>query len=257
MGSPDAVPADESKASALEPIQRRKVYDLVAERLLDEIVQRRLSPGEPVPTERELARSFGVGRSSVREALRVLESKGVIRAKLGMFEIADFENPLSHSLRLLLTLEEADVRELFEVRRVIEVEMASLAAERRTDEDLAGMDEALAAMHEHIASEERYIDADIRFHLAVVAATRNRIAHRVMQAIRDILRRALGPVFHVPGSPELSTRQHQAIRDAIAAKDAEAARARMLEHLVRTGSEAREAWAGSRDRVTVGSGREG
>jgi GntR family transcriptional repressor for pyruvate dehydrogenase complex len=251
------VPADDPEASSLAPIQRRKVYDLVAERLLDEIVQRRLSPGEAVPTERELARSFGVGRSSVREALRVLESKGVIRANVGTFEVADFGNPLSHSLRLLLTLEEADVRELFEVRRVIEVEMAAVAAERRTDEDLARMDEALGAMHEHIASEERYIDADIRFHLAVVGATRNRIAHRMMEAIRDILRRALGPVFHVPGSPELSTEQHRAIRDAIAAGDAEAARTRMLEHLIRTGGEAREAWAGSKDRITVRSGRGG
>lgn len=239
-----------------EPIQRRKVYDLVAERLLNEIVQRRLSPGEAVPTERELATSFGVGRSSVREALRVLESKGVISAKAGTFEVADFGNPLSHSLRLLLTLEEADVRELFEVRRVIEVDMAGLAAERRTDEDLARMDEALSEMHEHIESEERYIDADIRFHLAVVAAARNRIAHRMMQAIRDILRRALGPVFHVPGSPERSTGQHQAIRDAIAAGNAEAARAGMLDHLARTAGEAREAW-GSRDRATAAGMREG
>jgi GntR family transcriptional repressor for pyruvate dehydrogenase complex len=250
------VPASDWAMSGPEPIQRRKVYDLVAERLLNEIVEGRLSPGEAVPTERELAASFGVGRSSVREALRVLESKGVISAKAGTFEVADFGNPLSHSLRLLLTLEEADVRELFEVRRVIEVEMAGLAAERRTDDDLAKMDEALAAMHEHIESEERYIDADIRFHLAVVAAARNRIAHRMMQAIRDILRRALGPVFHVPGSPERSTGQHQAIRDAIAAGTAEAARAGMLEHLDRTAGEARKAW-GSRERVTAAGIREG
>jgi GntR family transcriptional repressor for pyruvate dehydrogenase complex len=250
------VRAGDRAMSSPEPIQRRKVYDLVAERLLNEIVQGRLSPGEAVPTERDLATSFGVGRSSVREALRVLESKGVISAKAGTFQVADFGNPLSHSLRLLLTLEEADVRELFEVRRVIEVEMAGLAAERRTDEDLASMDEALAAMDEHIESEERYVDADIRFHLAVVAAARNRIAHRMMQATRDILRRALGPVFHVPGSPARSTAQHQAIRDAVAAGNAEAARAGMLEHLARTAGEAREAW-GSRDRVAAGGMREG
>jgi GntR family transcriptional regulator, transcriptional repressor for pyruvate dehydrogenase complex len=231
------------------------VYDLVADRLLDEIVQGRLAPGQAVPTERELARSFRVGRSSVREALRVLESKGVIRGNVGTFEVAEFGNPLSDSLRLLLTLEEADVGELFEVRRVIEVEMAALAAERRTDEDLARMDEALAAMREHIDSEEAYIAADIRFHLAIVAAARNRIAHRMMQAIREILRRALGPVFHVPGSPALSTRQHREIRDAIAAKDADRARSRMHEHLVRTGGEAREAWAA--DRVPARNGLEG
>jgi GntR family transcriptional regulator, transcriptional repressor for pyruvate dehydrogenase complex len=231
------------------------VYDLVADRLLDEIVQGRLAPGQAVPTERELARSFRVGRSSVREALRVLESKGVIRGNVGTFEVAEFGNPLSDSLRLLLTLEEADVGELFEVRRVIEVEMAALAAERRTDGDLARMDEALAAMREHIDSEEAYIAADIRFHLAIVAAARNRIAHRMMQAIREILRRALGPVFHVPGSPALSTRQHREIRDAIAARDANTARSRMHEHLVRTGGEAREAWAA--DRVPARNGLEG
>lgn len=216
------------------PIERRNIYELVAERLLEHISRRRLRPGDVLPTERELTQTYGVGRSSVREALRMLQSNGLIKpAGKGTFVVAEFANPLHHSLHLLLTLQETDLRELFEVRKILEGETAALAAVRRTPEDLAQMERAIGEMVEGLAAQEQYIEADLRFHLTVAAATRNRIALRMMQAVRDLLQRALASIYYIPGSPQRSIEQHRLILDAIARGDAAAARQRMSEHLAR------------------------
>ncbi len=221
-----------------EPIERRNVYELVAERLLEHISHRRLRPGDPFPTERELTQVYHVGRSSVREALRMLQSNGLIKpAGKGTFVVAEFANPLNHSLHLLLTLRETDLRELFEVRKILEGETAALAAARRTEEDLARMEQAIAQMVEGLAAQDRYIEADLRFHLTVAAATRNRIAVRMMQAVRDLLQRALASIYYIPGSPQRSIEQHRQILEAIAHGDAEGARRRMHEHLARVEGE--------------------
>lgn len=221
-----------------EPIQRRKVYEQLAERLVAEISERRLRPGDVLPTERELTQSYGVGRSSVREALRMLESRGLIEPREnGAFVVAEYANPLNTSLHLLLAMDEADLRELFEMRKVLEVESAGLAATRRTDEDLAKMAWAIEEMVGGLSSEGRYIAADLQFHLTIATATRNRVGLRMMQAIRGLLQQALGSIYHIPGSPQRSIAQHRLILEAIATGDAEAARERMGEHLARVEGE--------------------
>jgi GntR family transcriptional repressor for pyruvate dehydrogenase complex len=231
--------SDNLTNSALHrPVERRNTYELIAENVLALITERRLKPGDPLPTERELTESYGVGRSSVREALRVLESKGVIRSSgKRSFAVAEYGNPLNHSMNLLLTLQEADLHDLFEVRRVLEVEAAALAAVRRTDDDLARMARAVDEMQEGLDSEERYIAADVRFHLAIAEATRNRISLHLMHAIRDLLHRALASIYHIPGSAERSLEQHEAILAAITKGDAGSAREAMRRHLTRVEGE--------------------
>jgi GntR family transcriptional repressor for pyruvate dehydrogenase complex len=220
------------------PIERRKVYELVADRLVDDIAARRLKPGDPIPAERVLAETLSVGRSSIREALRMLESRGLIAsAGHGTFTVAEYGNPLNASLALLMEMRDGDLRELFEVRKVLEVEMAGLAAERRTDEDVERMRRAIETMEAGIGSAERYIDGDLEFHQAVVAATRNRIALSMMEAIRDVMRRALLSIYRIPGSPERSMEQHRSILDAVADGTPDLARDRAREHLFRVESE--------------------
>ncbi len=155
------------------PVVRKKTYELVADRLTAEIGERRLRPGNALPTERQLTQEYRVGRSSVREALRML------------------------------------------------------------NEDLGRMLTALQEMHDGLDSEERYIDADVRFHLAIAAATKNRCALHMMQALRKLFHRALSSVYHIPGSPQTSLAQHRLILDAIAAGRPQEARRRMQEHLTR------------------------
>lgn len=225
-------------ATAYQPVERRKVYAQIAEQLLGQIGSRRLKPGDPLPPERELTQTFHVGRSSIREALRMLESQGVIQAvNGGAFVVADAANPLESSLRLLFALDErTGLRDLFELRRILECEAAALAAERHSDEHLTEMDAAIDEMAASLEASGRgdsFIEADLRFHLALAGATGNRLVLHSMHAVRDVLRRALITVFHIPQSPESAVVEHRAIRAAVAAGDAERARQEMRAHLAR------------------------
>jgi GntR family transcriptional repressor for pyruvate dehydrogenase complex len=220
------------KTTIREPIERRKTYELVAERLTDEISSRMLKPGDLLPPERELVVAFGVGRSSVREALRMLESRGLIESNgAGTFSVARLSNPLNRSLNLLLETEETDVAELFEVRRLLEGECAALAAARRTRAHLDRMADAVDAMEAVLDSEPKFIDADLRFHMTVAEASGNRVATHLMHAIRDLLQRALSSVYHVPGSPERAIGMHRLILEAIRDRRPDVARDRMHEHV--------------------------
>jgi GntR family transcriptional repressor for pyruvate dehydrogenase complex len=220
--------------ASFRPIERRKTYELVADQLTAEISSRRLKPGDLLPTERELVGSYRVGRSSIREALRMLESRGLIRSNgNGTFSVAPYRTTLDHSLDLLVAVAEADYGELFEVRRILEGETAALAAERRTRDDLRRMSDAIIDMEEGLDSEERFIEADLRFHLTVAEATRNRVLMHLMNAVRALLLRSLASSYHIAGSPERAIDMHHEIFDAIDARDPDAARRTMQEHVAR------------------------
>ncbi|HSC91452.1 MAG TPA: FadR/GntR family transcriptional regulator [Gaiellaceae bacterium] len=215
-------------------IERRKTYELVAERLLEQIRAQTLRPGDAVPPERELVQSYGVGRSSVREALRMLESRGLIESRgNGAFAVAELSNPLNASLDLLLSSDAADYSELFEVRRILEGAAAALAASRRTRAQVAAMEASVDAMEAGLGSEQQFIDNDLRFHLVVAEATHNRVVVHLMEAIRSLLHRSLSSSYHIAGSPERAVEMHRLILEAIAAKRPEEARQRMQEHVAR------------------------
>jgi len=216
------------------PIARRKTYELVADRLLALIAARRLQPGDPIPAERELVESYRVGRSSVREALRMLESRGLIEARgNGSFAVSEFRSSLGESLGLLLSVDETDARELFEVRRILESETAALAAERREPEHLVRMAAAIEEMEKGLDNEQSYIAADLSFHLIIAEASGNRLASHLMHAIRGQMQEALGTAFLVPGGPQRSVFQHREILEAIEARRPDEARLVMHAHIQR------------------------
>lgn len=228
------------------PIEKRNTYELIADQLLSEIGTR-LRPGDPLPTERELTATFKVGRSSVREGLRMLESKGVIESVgNGSFVVSELRSPLNRSFALLLSLDEANLSELYELRRMLEGEAAALAAVRRSDEDLAAMALAIDDMAKGLDDRDTYAAADVRFHVAISAATGNRMALHAMHAIRELLERALEQVYGIPGSAARSLEQHRQILAAIEAGGARDARMRMRAHLARVEREIHEAVTTSR-----------
>jgi GntR family transcriptional repressor for pyruvate dehydrogenase complex len=232
--------AEDSSLSS--PIERRKVYELVAERLIARIGDG-LEQGDVLPPERELMQQYAVGRSSVREALRMLESRGLIESRgNGAFIVSVPPNPFSHGLGMMLAGGQTDLLQLFEVRRMLEGEIAALAAERRTDEQLAALRRAIDEMERGLGAEESYIAADIDFHLTLAAATGNHFVLLLMDAVRDQLRAAFGTVFHVPGSPAASVADHRQIVEAVAARDGALARERMHRHIgrVQAGYESRQ-----------------
>jgi GntR family transcriptional repressor for pyruvate dehydrogenase complex len=225
-----------------QPIERRKVYELVAERLIARIGDG-LEAGDPLPPEREIMQQYAVGRSSVREALRMLESRGLIESHgNGAFVVAEPRNPFTDGLGMLLADGQTGLQQLFEVRRLLEGEIAGLAAERRSAAQLARLDASIQAMSAGLDSEDSYITADIDFHLILAEATGNRFVVHLMHAVRDQLRAAFGTVFHVPGSPASSVAEHRAIAEAVASRSGERARDLMNEHIgrVQSGYESRD-----------------
>ena len=222
---------------AFAPIERRKVYEQVSERLSAQIGTT-LQPGDALPSERELAERYGVGRSSVREALRMLESRGLIESRgSGAFVVAPWRNPFQEPLSLVVAGEDVDRTQLFEVRRMLGSEAAALAAARRSLGDLELMHEATDEMEAALGSPDEYVTADIRYHLVIAEATGNRLLLHLMQAIRERLTEMFGTVFKFPGGPERSIAQHRLITQAIAAEDAERARQAMTEHILRVEQE--------------------
>jgi GntR family transcriptional regulator, transcriptional repressor for pyruvate dehydrogenase complex len=229
-----------------QPVERRKVYELIADEILQQISSHRLSPGDPIPRERELTESFKVGRSSIREAMRMLESQGVIApGPGGAFVVADVSSPLNSSFKLLSALNgESGIRDLYELRLILDCEAAALAAERHTQADVQAMDDAVDDMERALGEgggPEQFIDADLRFHLAVAGATGNRLIVYSMQAIRTVVREALMTVYRVQRSPEKAVGEHRVIRAAIVARDPRLARQEMRAHLTRVESDVERA----------------
>jgi GntR family transcriptional repressor for pyruvate dehydrogenase complex len=225
---------------AFAPIERRKVYEQVSERLSAQIGTT-LHPGDALPSERELAERYRVGRSSVREALRMLESRGLIESRgSGAFVVAPWRNPFQEPLSLVVAGEDVDRTQLFEVRRMLEAEAAALAAARRSRGDLELMHEATDEMERALRSPDEYVAADIRFHLVLAEATGNRLLLHLMQAIRERLTEMFGTVYRFPGGPERSIAQHRLITQAIEAEDRERARQLMTEHITRVEQELAE-----------------
>jgi GntR family transcriptional repressor for pyruvate dehydrogenase complex len=222
---------------AFAPIERRKVYEQVSERLTAQIGSS-LHPGDALPSERELAERYGVGRSSIREALRMLESRGLIESRgSGAFVVAAWRNPFHEPLSLVVAGEDVNRMQLFEVRRMLEAEAAALAARRRSQGDLELMREATDEMEACIGASDAFVAADIRFHLVIAEATGNRLLLHLMQAIREQLTETFGTVFQFPGGPARSVEQHRLITLAITAEDAERARRLMTEHILRVEQE--------------------
>jgi GntR family transcriptional repressor for pyruvate dehydrogenase complex len=217
-----------------EPVSRQKTYEIVAERLLALISSRRLGPGDALPSERELVQLYRVGRSSVREALRMLESKGVIKSGgNGSFTVAEFGNALNNSLDFLLSVDAANSAELYSGRPTRAGAAAALAASRRDEDDLGRIGAEIEAMEAGLDSEDGFITADLRFHLTIAEASGNRLIAHLMEAIRTLLQRSLSSAYHIPGSPEGAVVLHGLILDAISTGHPEEARQRMQEHVSR------------------------
>jgi GntR family transcriptional repressor for pyruvate dehydrogenase complex len=241
MAAPEIQTAETAASGRRASLDRRNTYAKVADDVLEMLKSGELTPGSPMMSEREITQTYGVGRSSAREALRVLEARGLIVGDgRGSFIVADPITTLSGSIATLLDLQRGSVRDVYEVRLMIEVENAALAATRRSDQQLEQMKVALAeqrdaslAHHEGRGDVQTIMEADVRFHMVIAAASSNSLALTIMEGIQTLLRGAQIAVGSISGLSETSLREHHAILEAIDEGAADAARAAMREHLER------------------------
>lgn len=218
----------------LAPVKRRTVVEEVARRIRDYIQREGLRPGDTLPPERALAAQLRVARSSVREALKLLQALGwvEIRPQQGILIAEPDLRPLQEVIWERVQRERASLREIWEMRRLLEVGILRWVAERATPEDWERLEQAVAAMEEAVQRGGLGLQADIAFHEALVEATHNRlfIALREMAAhfFEEIQRQSLLESIKVR---QEVTRQHRRILEALRQGEVEEAERLMAEHL--------------------------
>lgn len=209
--------------------------ELVVDHVRDRIERAELKPGDRLPPERELAQRIGVSRPSVRAGLRSLSAMGVVQTRHGSGTyIADGPPQLdSRPLSLLAALHGFTTEQMFEARRVLEVGVAGLAAERANGEQIAAMAEEVTGMFASVEDQQAFLRHDIRFHRAVAMASGNPILASLVEMVSSLYfehrRRTL------PRGRDLreTAVTHRNIYHAVRAHDADRARREMSVHLPR------------------------
>ena len=213
--------------------KRVPLHREIAEILTERIVSGEIGVNSLLPPERELCERMGVSRTVVREAIKLLESRGLVRIDRGRGTLVTeaHTSSLVDSLKLLLRRRSNVLRELLEIRQILEVAIAGLAAERRSEANLRAMDRALSVMRSTPDQPAGYVDADVEFHFEIARAAKNPLVLALLEPLSDLLRESRIQSFSGPRFVCIRTRQHEEILDYIRARDAEGARRAMGKHL--------------------------
>lgn len=205
----------------------------IARRLLSYLLAGNIEPGQKIPSERNLAEVLSVGRSIVREALKSLTLLGLVDVRQGdgTYLRRPGSELLSQSIEWGLLLGQQRTKDLVEARQHLEVMLAGLAAERRTEEEVAELRVLLDQMGAAANNPEKFVAADVAFHVCVAKAARNSAIAGVMSSIRSLLRVWISRVMRSSTSFEPSMREHAAVLEAIAKGDPAMARAAMQAHM--------------------------
>ena len=225
-----------AQAAGFRPVRLTRASDEVVRQIKARIFGSRLPPGAQLPSEKELARQFGLSRITIRDALRVLESEGLIDIKVGARGGAFVSRPsarrVSESLTTLLRLRQITIQELTEARLAVEPSVASLAAQRATAEDIAAMEQAVAgARAGRAAGDPRFMPHSVAFHLALAEAARNQVLLSTVASFRDPFHEALETLLPADDMARRAITDHHRILAAIKARDGGRAQRLMHEHL--------------------------
>jgi GntR family transcriptional repressor for pyruvate dehydrogenase complex len=225
-------------------IRRQTITAQVITYILDLIKNGQVKPGERLPTEKHLTEELKVSRTCVREAIKSLESLQLIcvRPKIGAIVLEPSPSALLNAEYLSTSAFMQQADSLIEFRKVLELGLVALAAEKATEADWTAMREVLAEQeaalgldrstpHADLLFHDALLKVNIRFHKAVAAATRNPLAVMVLQAISEPLVEVSRRTNEMPGVPEAGLRQHWAIYRAIRENNPEKARHAMRLHL--------------------------
>ena len=217
--------------TALDGLRGARLHEAIVVRLRELIRRGDLRHGSRLPPERALAEQFGVGRSSVREAIRSLELQGLLVTRHGS---GSFVNTQSLDAVATLMFPEngaGGLQDIFEMRHLLEPQIAALAARRATPEDIDRLTAILEEQKRQILEGETGVDADTEFHFTLATATHNPALVKVVNAVEDVLRRSRDQYLQRPGRPERSLQSHHEILAMVRARDDASALRAMDHHL--------------------------
>jgi DNA-binding FadR family transcriptional regulator len=223
----------------MEPIRPRKLADDVQEQLLALIRDGGLSPGDHLPSERELMKTLQVGRPAIREAMQRLSQMGLLdikhggRARVSQPSIGRMIEQMSQTVHHLLAHEPATVENLREARAVFESEMARIAARKRTVADVKRLSSIVNSQEAAKSDRARFVELDGQFHRELAAISGNPIFPAVSDAIFGWLSAFRTDLVRKEGTEELTINEHRALIEAINRRSPEAAAKALLDHLYR------------------------
>jgi GntR family transcriptional repressor for pyruvate dehydrogenase complex len=217
----------------LTPVTRTTLTGDICKKMVSHLIRGDWREAERIPPERELCQKLGVGRASLREALKALEIMGMIETRLGdgtyVCNRSDF---LARPLLWAITgSSESEANELIEARKLIEGELVGLAAERATAEELKHIGEYIDRMQQTLASPEEFLKSDVDFHMAIAKAAHNRILLNALMLIRNLMRDWIRTTIPLKGVAEVALQQHKNIFLALTKKNKSKASSLMWTHL--------------------------
>lgn len=221
---------------SFQKIMTLKGSEVIQQQIKEQITSHIYAPGSKLPTVVELAESFAVGRSTVREALSALKAMGWVTIRHGGGTFVSLQPPKEDNIEL--DYNTTLLQEVLEVRKFIEMGSASLAAKHRTDDDILHLKATLSAMEAALHDEEGSDQADFQFHLQIAKASHNSILSSMMESMTDRMRESMKEsrrlwFFAERASTEKLLQEHNDIVDAIEAMDEKLAGERMLQHLLK------------------------
>jgi len=215
------------------PVNKTRIYEEIISRIRAMVEKGDLTDGDRLPSERELSTSLRVSRPSVREALKSLENQGFleIRQGEGTFisrkHIEQSGEPLAANI---LTVKEYQIQ-ILEIRRLVEPQIASLAAERATGDEMSRLEMTLSLQEEKVRMGETGADLGKIFHYMIAEAAKNRLLIRIIDTATDLFSENRKRYLHFAQRAETSIRHHRKILNAITAGDSELAANSMKDHL--------------------------
>ena len=215
--------------------RRPRAFQRIVEEIRSDIFDRRVSPGDRLPNEAELADRFAVSRLAVREALRVLELQGAVRVEHGYrggaFVAEGGSAPVSVALETMLHLERLDRAEIYLARRHLEPAVAALAASQPDPVIVATLRANVAEAERRLAAQRPAFTVNMEFHALLAGSSRNRILTLMADALLELLRSVESRKPSDAGVNREAWHAHRAILEAVERRDADEAQARMSSHL--------------------------
>jgi GntR family transcriptional regulator, transcriptional repressor for pyruvate dehydrogenase complex len=219
--------------SKIRPVNKALICDEIVDQIMSLIASGDLKPGQQLPSERELSKTFGASRSSLREALRCLSIVGVLTARVGEGTSVSLDGGkfLGKIIEWRVITERHDIEDLMEARIALECVTAAKAARRVNRQDLDKFDTILAKMKKTLDDPRRFTELDVEFHVTMAAASENFLIYDLVSMIRGQLEKVLARVLRLPNARPSTLKEHMAIVDALRRGDSDAASLAMNRHL--------------------------
>jgi GntR family transcriptional repressor for pyruvate dehydrogenase complex len=217
----------------LKAVRKKRAYEDIVQQIRQLIEKGKLKREDQLPTERELSETFKVSRATVREAIFSLETINLVQRRQGngTYVIASSEEALVHPLAMSLFHEKDDIIDIFSLRKIIEPEVAQLASQNRTIEELNELEEILKGQDEEVAGGLNPIQRNADFHRLLAQMAKNRVLERLLLALFDLLGKTRERYLQTEERKHKSLQGHHEILNAIRNGNGPAARQVMRRHL--------------------------